>query len=456
MSTPRWQQLDQIFVDGRQLPQEERTVFVTHACGADDGLRAEVLSLLAAADESREFMAKPALDQLAQEMGHAGWSLRPGERVGSYTVERLLGAGGAGEVWRARDERLGRHVAIKVMLPHFSTDAERVRRFTDEARAAGALNHPNVLAIYDVGEHHGAPFIVSECLEGESLRKRLERGPLPLDNAVTVALEIAHGLGAAHARGIVHRDLKPDNVFLCSNGGVKILDFGVAKLQAATDDVGAEASQTLTGGVVGTAGYMAPEQVKDEKVDARADLFALGATMYEMLGGQRPFKAASTIETLHAILTTDPPDLSNCNPQVPLPLMHIVKRLLAKAPDARFQSAADLAWTLERVAAVMADPTNSHARSGSRPATPPVRWFAWTAAATGMAMLVGLAWWLPSQVARQPTAATLTRFTWPLPAGVGLDSPQPCRPMVSRSCLREPMLRAPGCSCALSIHLSRE
>src|SRR5439155_12636029 len=239
-----------------------------------------------------------------------------------------------------------------------------------------------------------------------------------------------------------------DNMYLSTNGGVKTLDFGVAKLQAATDDVGAEASQTLTGGVVGTAGYMAPEQVKGEKVDARADLFALGATMYEMLGGQRPFKAASTIETLHAILTTDPPDLSNCNPQVPLPLMHIVKRLLAKAPDARFQSAADLAWTLERVAAVMADPTNSHARSGSRPATPPVRWFAWTAAATGMAMLVGLAWWLPSQVARQPTAATLTRFTWPLPAGVGLDSPQPCRPMVSRSCLREPMLRAPGCSCA--------
>jgi len=429
MSTPHWQQLDQIFDSARQLPREERTEFVTHACGADDGLRAEVLSLLEAADLSGEFMVKPALDLLAEEIGHAGWGLRLGERVGVYTVERLLGAGGAGEVWRARDERLGRHVAIKMMLPHPSPDAGRVRRFTDEARAAGALSHPNILAVYDVGEHHGAPFIVSECLEGESLRKRLERGPLPVDNAVTVALEIARGLAAAHARGIVHRDLKPDNVLLCSNGGVKILDFGVTKLLLpAAEDVRAEASQTLTGEIVGTAGYMAPEQVRAEKVDARADLFALGATMYEMLGGQRPFKAASTIETLHAILTTDPPDLSNGNPQLPPTLTHIVKRLLAKAPDARFQSAADLAWTLERVAAVMTDPTSSHARSGqpgrssSRPTSLPVRWFAWTAAATGIAVLVGLAWWLPSQVARQPTAATLTRFTWSLPVGVGLDS----------------------------------
>lgn len=429
MSTPRWQQLDQIFVNARQLPQEERTEFVTHACGADDGLQLEVLSLLAAADESDEFMSKPALDQLAQEISLVGWRLQPGEQVGAYTVERLLGAGGAGEVWRARDERLRRYVAIKVMLPHSSADPGRVRRFTDEAQAAGALNHPNVLAIYDVGEHHGAPFIVSECLEGESLRKRIESGPLLIDNAVAVALEIARGLAAAHARGIVHRDLKPDNVFLCSNGGVKILDFGVAKLQLpAADDVRVEALHTLPGGIVGTAGYMAPEQVRGEKVDARADLFALGATLYEILGGHRPFKGASTIETLHAILTADPPDLSNGDRQVPPGITQIVKRLLAKAPDARFQSAADLVWTLERVAVAVADPASSQTRSAQpepsvgRPARLPARWATWTVAATGIAVLVGLAWWLATTVGREPTPITLTRFAWSLPAGVGLNS----------------------------------
>src|SRR5688500_3920379 len=199
------------------------------------------------------------MEQLAKEIGHFGWRLQPGEKVGAYTVESLLGAGGAGEVWRARDERLRRHVAIKVLLPHLSADPDRVRRFTDEARAVGALNHPNVLAVYDVGEHLGTPFIVSECLEGETLRKRVEGGPLPIDQAIAIALEVARGLAAAHARGVVHRDLKPDNVFLCSNSSVKILDFGVAKLQLPdTEDLRIEPSHTLAGAVMGTASYMAP------------------------------------------------------------------------------------------------------------------------------------------------------------------------------------------------------
>jgi serine/threonine protein kinase len=423
MSTPRWQQLDQIFADAQQLSRDERIEFVSRACGADEGLRVDILSLLTAADESSEFMARPALDQLAEAIGHDELKVRTGERIGAYTVDRLLGAGGAGVVWRARDERLGRHVAIKFMSPHFSNDAERVRRFLDEARAAGALNHPNVLAIYDVGEHGGVPFIVSECLEGESLYRRLERGPLPVQDALQVALEIAHGLAAAHARGIVHRDLKPDNVFLCSNRGVKILDFGVAKLQLPpADEVRRPTSQTTIGVIVGTAGYMSPEQVRGEKVDTRTDLFALGATLYEMVSGLGPFKRDTVIETLHAILTTDPPDLSNDNQEMPPALTDIVKRLLAKAPDERFQSAVDLAWTLERALAVMTERATSYARSRSRPKQSHVRWFRWIAAVAGVVMLAGLTWWLQNSVARPPMASILTRFTWSLPPGVGLNS----------------------------------
>jgi len=420
MATPRWQQLDQIFNDARQLPIDKRTGFVTNACGADDGLRAEALSLLAAENESGEFMSKPAIERLAQEMGQASWRLQPGERIGPYTVELLLGTGGAGEVWQARDDRLGRNVAIKVLLPHVSTDSERVRRFLDEARAAGALNHPNILAIYDVGEHNGAPFIVSECLQGETLRKRLQKGPLSIENATRVALEIAHGLAATHAEGIVHRDLKPDNVFLCANGVVKILDFGVAKLRLPTTNEAQTAASTMSGIILGTAGYMAPEQVRGEKVDARADLFSLGATLYEMLSGQRPFKGANTIETLHAILTTEPPDLSNSECQAPPELTHIVKRLLAKAPDARFQSAADLSWTLERSTKRIQE-TTPHVQQRERGTRSRTTWFAASTAAVGLAVLLVLSWWVSRQP-HQPPPVSVTRFTWSLPAGVGLNS----------------------------------
>ena len=209
-------------------------------------------------------------------------------------------------MWRATDERLERDVAIKVLLPHLTDDPERLKRFASEARTAGALNHANILSVYDVGEHGGAPFIVCEYLEGESLRARLQAGALPAVTAVGIALQIARGLAAAHARGIVHRDLKPENVFLRSDGGVKLLDFGLAKLQAPATP---GASNAVTGVIAGTAGYMAPEQATGQEVDARADLFALGATLYEMLTGERAFRGASTIETLRVNLTSDPPKL---------------------------------------------------------------------------------------------------------------------------------------------------
>ena len=257
-------------------------------------------------EQSGDFLAAPALDVFARQISREGWSVQPGDRIASYTVERRLGAGGMGEVWRARDERLGRDVAIKLLLPHPSNADERVRAFQFEARAAGTLNHTNVLTVYDVGDHGGAPYLVTECLDGESLRARLGAGALPVDAAVDIALQVARGLGAAHERGIVHRDLKPENIFLALDGRVKILDFGLATLHELTPPLApsqerpAETTRSL---VAGTAGYMAPEQVRGEAVDRRADIFALGAVLYEMLAGRRPFKGDSTLGTVDAVLT---------------------------------------------------------------------------------------------------------------------------------------------------------
>jgi eukaryotic-like serine/threonine-protein kinase len=423
MSTDRWHQLDRVFVEALQLAPEARAPFVERACGEDDALRAEAMSLLVAERASGEFLTKPALDRLAEGVAADGRSLCPGDHLGAYTVVQLLGAGGFGEVWRARDERLARDVAIKVLLPRFSTDTERVRRFADEARAAGALNHSNILTVHDVGEHHGVPYLVSECLEGESLRQRLNSGQLALDEVVAIALGIARGLSAAHGRGIVHRDLKPENVFLRSDGVPKILDFGLAKLQLLIDDQTTAANHTMTGVIVGTAGYMAPEQVRGEQVDGRADLFALGVMLYEMLGGRHPFKCESTFETLHAILTTDPPDVSTLNCNVSLPLARIVTRALKKDREARFQSAGDLAWALEQVGQRLDDQAVPFPRPAETLPFWRARWLTWVSAAlTSAAVLVGIWKVLPTSRVESPPIP-LTQFAWTLPAGMSLDSP---------------------------------
>jgi serine/threonine protein kinase/Tol biopolymer transport system component len=422
MSNERWQHLERIFRDARALPSDARGEFVARACGEDGALREQVLSLLSADGASGEFMASTALEQLAESVAAEGWSLQPGERVGVYTVVRRLGAGGAGEVWRARDERLGRDVAIKVLLPHVSIDAERLRRFADEARAAGALNHSNILTVYDVGEHEGIPFLVSECLEGQSLRQRSDAGPFRVDEAVTITIGLARGLAAAHARGIVHRDLKPENVFVRSDGGIKILDFGLAKLQSSLEDVPAGSHRTITGVIIGTAAYMAPEQIRGEDVDARADLFALGVMLYEMLTGQRLFRRASTFETLNAVLTVDPPHVSTLNAHAAAPLDQIVTRLIEKSPDARFQSALDLIWALEHVAirreAITAAPV--HARDTARWRRSRV--MPWIVAPVLTALVLLSRPILFPTASHDASGRALTRFTWPLPSGVGLGS----------------------------------
>ena len=258
-----------------------------------------------------------------------------------------------GEVYRAKDPRLGRDVAIKVLPASFSQDADRLRRFEQEARAAGVLNHPNITAVYDIGTHDGAPYVVQELLEGETLRAALARGKLPPRKAIDYALQIAHGLAAAHEKGIVHRDLKPENLFVTNDGRVKILDFGLAKLDAGerrlgtADEPADRQPGTEPGVVLGTLGYMSPEQVKGKPADARSDIFSFGAILYEMLSGKRAFHADSAAETMSAILREEPPDLSVTNQSVSPGLERIVRHCIEKNPEQRFHSAHDVAFDLE-------------------------------------------------------------------------------------------------------------
>ena len=276
-----------------------------------------------------------------------------GTKIGPYEILSAIGAGGMGEVYRARDPRIGREVAIKLLPEQLSGDADRLRRFEQEARSAGQLNHPNILAIFDAGTDNGTPFIVSELLQGETLRKRISEGALNSRKAVDFALQIATGLTAAHERGIVHRDLKPENVFVTKEGRIKILDFGLAKLthaEAPASEFAQTATishQTETGAILGTIVYMSPEQVRGLKVDHRSDIFAFGALLYEMLTGKRPFGGDSQVEVMHAILKADPPEMKLSGSQVSPALERIVQRCLEKDPVQRFQSTRDLAFALE-------------------------------------------------------------------------------------------------------------
>jgi eukaryotic-like serine/threonine-protein kinase len=278
-------------------------------------------------------------------------SLTTGERLGPYEIYGLIGKGGMGEVYRARDTRLDRTVAIKVLPAEFSVQEERLRRFEQEAQVLGALSHPNLLAIYDVGAQDGTHFLVSELLEGESLRQRLEEGALPLRKAMELAVQIAKGLAAAHEKGIVHRDIKPDNIFLTRDGRAKILDFGLAK-QSAAEGSGENATITAVatqpGVVLGTAGYMSPEQVRGKPADARSDIFSFGAILYEMVAGLRAFHGDSSVETMNAILKQDPPAISG---DVPPAIERVIRRCLEKSPEERFQSARDLSFALEALSA---------------------------------------------------------------------------------------------------------
>jgi tetratricopeptide (TPR) repeat protein/tRNA A-37 threonylcarbamoyl transferase component Bud32 len=274
-------------------------------------------------------------------------------RLGPYEILSPLGAGGMGEVYRARDPRLGREVAVKILPERVANDPRRLKRFEHEARAAGSLNHPNILAVYDVGSQDGKPYVVTELLEGEPLSQRMRGVQLPVRKTLSFGVQIAHGLAAAHDKGVVHRDLKPDNLFVTKDGLVKILDFGLAKLQEPQEPVAGSADTTeappLTdpGTVLGTTGYMSPEHVRGQGVDHRSDIFSLGVVLYEALAGRRPFRASSPAETMAAILKEDPAPLGVTNAEVPEAVDRVVRRCLEKRPEERFQSARDVAFALE-------------------------------------------------------------------------------------------------------------
>ena len=275
-----------------------------------------------------------------------------GTKLGRYEIRSKIGEGGMGEVYRARDEKLNREVAIKVLPAAFSADAERLGRFEREAQAAGSLNHPNILSVYDVATHDGAPYVVSELLEGESLRGRLDSAPMAQRKAIDYAIQVAHGLTAAHEKGIVHRDLKPDNLFITKDDRVKILDFGLAKLidpsgNIGQSDVPTRKVHTDSGTVMGTVGYMSPEQVRGSAVDHRSDIFSFGTVLYEMVSGRRAFHGDSAIETLNAILKEEPPELAATNRNLAPALERVIWHCLEKSPDRRFQSAHDIAFALE-------------------------------------------------------------------------------------------------------------
>ena len=339
-------------------------------------------------------------------------SLAPGSRLGQYEILSALGAGGMGEVYRARDPRLDRDVAIKVLSAGVAVDPGALARFEREAMSVAKLSHPNVLSIFEFAQDGGTAFVVTELVDGVTLRARLEEGSLPSRRAVAYALQIARGIAAAHARGIVHRDLKPENVMITRDDQVKILDFGLAKSLAINETDLTHGAATSAGMVLGTLGYMSPEQVRGLAVDHRADIFAFGAVLYEMINGVRAFKAETAADTMTAILTKDPPDLDTAKVSVSPGLDRIVRRCLEKMPDLRFQSANDLAFALETLDTLSTLSTSSHATEVAAPA-PRARaaWLPWTVAT--IALLTAAASWLLRAGPAEPEArwASFTRIS---------------------------------------------
>jgi serine/threonine protein kinase/Tol biopolymer transport system component len=337
--------------------------------------------------------------------------MTPGTRMGPYEILSSIGAGGMGEVYRARDARLGRDVAIKVLPPSFAADSDRLGRFEQEARAIGALNHPNILGVYDIGTHDGAPYVVSELLDGETLRARIGTSPLPHRKAIGYAGQIASGLAAAHDKGIVHRDLKPDNIIVTRDGRVKILDFGLAKLTAARAPVEAETALlaharplTSAGTVLGTVGYMSPEQVRGQAVDHRSDIFSFGVVLYEMLTGRRAFEGDSAVETMNAILKEDPAPAAEGGQPLPPALDRIVLHCLEKNPEERFQSARDVAFDIQSLSGLSSQSVTD--------APPPVRrrWLRLAAAATVLA--AGAALFLAGRSTSRTTTPSFEPLTF--------------------------------------------
>ena len=403
MNPERWRQIDELLQSTLARAPEERAAFLAEACAGDESLQREVGSLLAAHDRPDGLLETP-LSQIASEvLEPTEAALREGQVIGPYRVLARVGAGGMGEVYRAHDTRLDREVALKVLPASYAGDTDRLRRFEQEARAVAALNHPNIVTLHDVGRHEGTSYLVSELLEGETLRARLDREALPWRKAVEVAASMAEGLAAAHGKGIVHRDLKPANIFLTKDGRVKLLDFGLAKLWSPAAE-----GRTEPGQVLGTAGYMSPEQVAGRAVDARSDLFALGGILYEMVSGRRAFQRPTSAETMAAVLNEEPAEVD-----APVDLKRLIAHCLEKDPDARFQSARDLLFNLRALLEA--------APSGQLRRRAPSRWTA--VAGIALLALIGALATLRARASR-PISAGAVRFAIPAPEETSLGWPR--------------------------------
>src|SRR5262245_60594462 len=421
MEPDRWEQIERLYHSALEREPGDREAFLDEACAGDEALRREVAGLLACDIPSDSFIQSPAIEIAARAMAgephieasnKSMWSLIAGSQIGAYRLLEPLGRGGMGEVHLALDTRLGRKVAVKLLLDEFTTDAERLRRFEQEARAVSALNHPNIITVYEVAEIEGRRFIVTEYVEGETLRQRMESAPhrrIRLSEALEIAAQAAAALAAAHEAGITHRDIKPENVMSRDDGLVKVLDFGLAKLSG-SQQAAVESLNTRSGMVMGTASYMSPEQARGEKVDHRTDIFSLGVMLYEMLAGRRPFEGATGSDVIAAVLTSEPVSLAEAVPEFPAALWRIVERCLEKRPAQRFQSAGDLGFALRALSTSAGSRPES--QLGTQGAAPAVmenvgassvrkrERLAWLATATLLLGILGFMW---ARFTRQPT-----------------------------------------------------
>ena len=352
MTPERWQQIDRIFHAVLQRDPSQRSAFVAESCAGDPALQKEIEDLLASHEESDSFIETPASDVAAELLAEGQAGLVVGQAVGPYTVVDLLGAGGMGQVYLGTDTRLGRRVALKILPKKFTINPERVRRFEQEARAASALNHPNIVTIHEIGRFNSTQFIVTEFVDGQTLRTLMNEKPFTLKEALNVATQIAGALAAAHAAGIVHRDIKPENIMLRADGYVKILDFGLAKLtELPTTDSELEKStllQSNPGLVMGTVQYMSPEQARGKKVDARTDIWSLGIVLYELVSGRVPFTGETPSHVMVSLMENELPPLTS-HTELPAELERIVTKTLAKNKKERYQTAKEMAHDLKNL-----------------------------------------------------------------------------------------------------------
>jgi eukaryotic-like serine/threonine-protein kinase len=414
----RWEQVEKLCQAALELKEDQRAAFVEQACAGDEELRREVESLLQFDDRRGDrFIEEPALEKAAKMIAHERPESLVGQQVGAYQILSLLGAGGMGVVYKARDTRLNRSVAIKVLPSDKMSDPERKRRFIQEARAASALNHPNIITLHDIGSDSGIDFIVMEYVAGKTLDQRVPRKGMRLNEALKLAIQMADALAKAHSAGIIHRDLKPTNVMVTDDSVVKVLDFGLAKLAELVTTEGTtrtRLSETEEGMIVGTLSYMSPEQAEGKKIDARSDIFSFGALLYEMISGQKAFEGESKVSTLAAILKQEPKPISQWVADVPPDLEKIINRCLRKDPGRRFQHMGDVKVELEE----LKEDSSSSTLAGTPPAVRPARRI-WVGAAAALVVgVVALAFWLFRGTDRKPVTAP---DVVPLTSDAGLE-----------------------------------